>query len=110
MADLGALTGEERHELAIHFAGIAKHTAALAKAFDPTVKGAVGAAKEKSDVPKIKRAPTAYNIFMQQHLKPFKAEVRSRRVCAVASGLNIGGGLRGPAGADAGPFARSVTF
>lgn len=84
---LGALTAEERHAAALHFAALAKSSSALARIFDPSVKAKAGRPKkDETGIPKPKRKPTAYNTFMAQHLKEYKTQVRRAACCEARAG------------------------
>jgi hypothetical protein len=71
----------DRAALATHCAAVAHHMGQLARLFNPAVKapgaGAHKAKKADDGVPRPKREPTAYNLFMQQRLLQVKAAVRA---------------------------------
>jgi hypothetical protein len=73
----------DRAALATHCAAVAHHMGQLARLFNPAVKapgagaGAHKGKKADDGVPRPKREPTAYNMFMQQRLLQVKAAVRA---------------------------------
>jgi hypothetical protein len=81
MADVAELPELDRSAAARHFLSMAGHLTSLAHLYDPNAKLAKGRRGNDPDKPRVKRAPSKYNMWMANRMTTFKNEARATAQC-----------------------------